>query len=1123
MSGDYSRKTYDAHDNFSGVRMQQGRVQLDADWNEQGDIQDRRWRAETVDVIGRCGCPDETPDAFRIENSGGTLSIGIGRTYVDGLLAENHGLPPLEFDRILAEERGTMPVLFDMQPYLPDANDTLPTVPGPALVYLDVWHREVTYLEDPSLVEKAVGVDTTARQQTVWQVRVLGGVGAIDCATPDDAIPGWPAIITPSGGRLSSQGIGVSDPMDPCLIPPSGGYRGLDNRLYRLEIHAPAGVDADGTAVPATFKWSRYNATIATAVTALPELDTLRVERTGRDDVLRFNAGDWVEVTDDHLELNGEPGIIRRVDSVDDGTRTIVLRDDLPAGLFPTDAQDLTTPGRHTRVRRWDQSGVVRDTDGNLLADLDDPLSPGVIPVPADGTSVVLEDGVQVTFDSDPTGGPVRSGDFWCFATRAADASVEELDFAPPEDIHHHFCRLAVAEFDGEQFTGTPTDCRHCFPPLTELDSGCCTEVVQVGESIQAALDSLPAEGGCVCVKTGLHVISEPLRIEGSNVVLHGESPGARIRREDGVAVLRITNPNGAPLTDVKVEGLRLEAGGSGTDNEQIIVFVDRCNRLHLADCTIGPDEFSPLIAVRLGSVLGGRVEHCVIGPVSFGVFVDTDSTDLDILDNDIGSSFFDGVDGGTFGIWLEDAFGPSRIERNRVTHFVSGIYVNSAGFAEVPSSGATGTRVIDNIVARSSQVGGGGLHVFGIDVASRSSTVAGNRVSYRSAAYGGIRLTGADGCVENNQLFSTFRAAADAPEIPLGIQLGFLGEEAILAAADGVVRGNRLRGFQDAIVAVETVGARIADNEIDSPEVGLRNAIQLANSSGSRVEGNRARGALIGVLATDGEDNRVAGNTLLDGFAGVGGSGETDLVLANNRIENMSGPGVLLGSLLGATAITGNRIVSCGFDSFTFGIIVLFAFGEVRVLANEVLNTGVSLDETRVEQPAVGLMLLLVLEALVEGNLVSQTNFGLPNRDFNAEDRALAAHGLMDFRVTDNIVLGFPIQIVDNNFIGPGRTHLVELRQMQINDNLFFRFERVTFSDNHCWHWVGEQNREDLATVRLVGRRAIVMGNHVKATAFRPAFDFNNMTGTYIGNDTEGRRTIRFNQFPTPEANFNR
>ena len=47
--------------------------------------------------------------------------------------------------------------------------------------------------------------------------------------------------------------------------------------------------------------------------------------------------------------------------------------------------------------------------------------------------------------------------------------------------------------------------------------------VVEVGDDIQAAIDSLPPPGGCVCLKTGVHGISRPLRIAQSNVVLKGE------------------------------------------------------------------------------------------------------------------------------------------------------------------------------------------------------------------------------------------------------------------------------------------------------------------------------------------------------------------------------------------------------------------------------------------------------------------------------------------------------------------------------------------------------------------------------------------------------------------------
>ncbi len=248
MSGDYSRYRFVPRNAYAGVKMQQGRVQLDADWNEWTDAIERRSRAETVDTFGVFQVPGiggvavvspQTPDAFLIEVSGGGITIGQGRMYVDGLLAENFGDKegPQEFDPVLAELRGHDHIDYDQQPYhrvpvtLPDG--------GPHLVYLEVWQREVTHLQQPDLVEKAIGVDTTTRIQTVWQVRLLENIDAsISCTSPDaDLGTVWDAIITPSAGRLSSRAVGVPPDEDPCELPPGGGYRGLENQLYRIEIH----------------------------------------------------------------------------------------------------------------------------------------------------------------------------------------------------------------------------------------------------------------------------------------------------------------------------------------------------------------------------------------------------------------------------------------------------------------------------------------------------------------------------------------------------------------------------------------------------------------------------------------------------------------------------------------------------------------------------------------------------------------------------------------------------------------------------------------------------------------------------------------------------------------------
>jgi len=95
VSFDNSRFTFDPWKNYAGVVMEQGRVQLDADWNEWLAELSRRIQAGTLDIMGHASYPPTTPAAFQITAISGapnTVTIGCGRMYVDGLLAENHGL-----------------------------------------------------------------------------------------------------------------------------------------------------------------------------------------------------------------------------------------------------------------------------------------------------------------------------------------------------------------------------------------------------------------------------------------------------------------------------------------------------------------------------------------------------------------------------------------------------------------------------------------------------------------------------------------------------------------------------------------------------------------------------------------------------------------------------------------------------------------------------------------------------------------------------------------------------------------------------------------------------------------------------------------------------------------------
>ena len=520
MGADFSRVRLNPLLDYAGVELQQGRVLLDADANELMAIVDRRVRALASDTLGRATVSSTTPDAFKIDAAGGTLRIGNGRLYVDGLLAENHGdgkadPPKRVFDPLLAEEQFADPPTYATQPYLlsPPA---LPAA-GKHLVYLDVWDREVTSLEQPDLVENAVGVDASSRRQTVWQVRVLGDdAGGLSCASPDADLPAWAALIAPSSGVLTTDTFDVAASDDPCELPPSGGYRGLENQLYRVEIHDPG--QPGGTA---TFKWSRENASVGSRVASVVSSTELELAMLGRDDVLRFSTGDWVEITDDVREFSQNAGEMRRI-TVDDATRHITFAHPLPAEMLP---------GVNLRVRRWDQKGQVFRTDPSgtpvQVQDLDAPSSTGVIKVPAASTTLLLEDGLTVTFASTGAKG-FTAGDYWVFAARTADAQVEQLDHAPPRGIHHHYARLGIWDVAA----GTVSDCRHPWPPASSgADCGCtaCVTPESHGSgqlTIQDAVKRVQDTGGTVCLRAGHYALREPVRIAGAvSLRVHGQGP----------------------------------------------------------------------------------------------------------------------------------------------------------------------------------------------------------------------------------------------------------------------------------------------------------------------------------------------------------------------------------------------------------------------------------------------------------------------------------------------------------------------------------------------------------------------------------------------------------------------
>jgi len=455
MKGDTTRSTFKSEKHYSGVRMQQGRVQLDADWNEQFDITGHRVETETVDVIGHCGAPmhdpgfhvvasaddltaeekklaeNQTPPAL---GSAGDLLISGGRYYVDGILCENEQIitytAQAQNDKL---RRGDYP----------DAAAI--TQAGTYLAYLDVWSRHITAIEDSEIREVALGgPDTATRAKTVWQVKLHRAGDVNLAATCLGTFASWDAEIAPGTGKLAAKAATGAPSNNPCIVAPGAGYRRLENQHYRVEVHQ------GGALGTATFKWSRDNGSIVTRWES-QDVNKLTVSSIGRDKVLSFASGQWVELTDDTRELLGQPGTLVRLVKTEGQVLTIDPATAVPAG--PINIADFP---RNSKVRRWDMTdpkGALKPTNTNWLD---------------------LEDGVQVHF----TAGNYKTGDYWLIPARTATADVEwPIDPSAnqpaikfPDGIQHHYCKLAILKFDGTNWT-VVADCRNIFPPLTELTS----------------------------------------------------------------------------------------------------------------------------------------------------------------------------------------------------------------------------------------------------------------------------------------------------------------------------------------------------------------------------------------------------------------------------------------------------------------------------------------------------------------------------------------------------------------------------------------------------------------------------------------------------------------------------
>ena len=1151
MKGDFSRNTFDSTKHYNMVLLQMGRLLLDSDWVEQQQIHQHRIETEARDVIGPCGAPKDD-SGFGIEAVNSDFTIGAGRFYVDGILCIN------ETD-IAYSQQSDLPNPPDLSGLF--ANTTN------GIIYLDVWKHHILPIDDPQIREVALGGPSTAtRLKTIWQVKVLPITEPVNQLSCDGDLSEWDDLIAPSTGTLNARTAAAEATDNPCLIPPGAGYLRLENQLYRVEIHT------GGTVDDATFKWSRDNGSVVTAINSIDGQE-VTVADLGPDDVLGFARGQWVEIIDDALELNGQPGELLQIDDFtnDAAGRPVIVLASSPTPLAAEFPNGIN-PDYHPKLRRWDGAAT------------------GGLPISTDWT--FLEGGIQVLFAQRT----YKTADYWLIPARMATGQIEwPMTDAPvptpipqlPLGIDHHYCRLAVAQFvpnaAGEGELEILEICDHSFCPLTELDPGesCCTVVVQPGESIQTALDSLPPEGGCVCLKTGTHTIQEAIWIRRSNVVLKGESPGTRVVRNNGPNLLRIQGLRNQQIINVVVHQIDFEAAGIAPE----------------------PASLFDLTVAIISNGLNVQVDHCQFGvaldrgtnlPIGLALgFAMVNSAQITVEDNVFCLMFI--------GIWAE-AISTCNFSNNQFIGPTTQIddFTYPVGLICIllnlltPENSllgdhcqitdnliqdsfigiATGVRsdycqIINNQIRRpairqlpieefeNQYLAGSDPYLYGIITYGNHSIIANNTINLDSPSWGGIRVFGTHTRVEDNTIISNLDRGLQIgnTQLPLSIFLGDVAENndeplSVLELNASVIKGNKITGILTGIGAANVEGIEILDNQMTVSgnfSTAVPMGVALANTHHTVVRNNHISGAefgvfLLGTPPIQGVGNRVLENQISDGTYGIGAVSETAVEISGNQIDNMTVAGIAGSNLIEHAYLTNNRLDHCGYrpptsntasiaatTSVGAGVFIISVLGDLTLQSSQIVNTGISRQgEVTTGSAFWGIAIGLVLSCDITQNHVFYSDIAaVVEMNLAPAHRSLV---LLGWFAPNNVDVRFPLignaMVNDNIFQGIGLPYLVEFLRNPNEPRV--GFEQVNFSQNQCFHLRSQtsqpptdfiSNRQGNATVVTWGRHLVVMGNQVKA-ADNPNYPSINLSNpervTVMGNIASGS-IINFGSGVTP------
>lgn len=379
MYGDFSRMTFNRRKNYTALWAQQGRMQLDADFNEQTAILLDWLRTFARDLIGAFG-GHITRAGFgvKFDHQDDDLILSPGHYYVHGLRCE-----------VPVTDINGHPIKCRYQD---------PHAERPYLVYLLVWERSVSARADPELLEPALGPlvpDTAVRSQVSWSLDFWTDCQAVGALGGDaDAIAAeFERWNHPRRPRMMARARQVTGTDDDDLADggTDRGYGGVENQLYRVEVH-------QGGSEALTIKWSRDNGSVEFGIENFAVSDgSTDVVLTTAASVGRveLEIGAYVELVDDNWQPSGSPQPLLKVIGLDRGATRVTVK---------LDGAACTDLSLHPYLRRWDQ---IAGPDGIAVTE---------------SSWIELEDGVEVQFVAhDAT---YQRGDYWLVPARTAIGDV---------------------------------------------------------------------------------------------------------------------------------------------------------------------------------------------------------------------------------------------------------------------------------------------------------------------------------------------------------------------------------------------------------------------------------------------------------------------------------------------------------------------------------------------------------------------------------------------------------------------------------------------------------------------------------------------------------------------------